>query len=195
MSRTIVTKERKDPNTRDFFPTPEWCSRSLYKVVPFLPVPTLDAGCGTGNLMAGICQALGTYLPIGGIERDPNLAKIAYDRGFDVEVGDALSISWEDEVVISNPPFSNMWNFLQKGVLEAECFILLASLSLLASKTRQEFLKQNRPDTIVVMSQRPKFTVNKDGKLATDFADYAWFIWYKGLVYEGTKFYFITEED
>lgn len=195
MSRTTMTAERRDKNTKDFYPTPEWCAKSLYRVVSSLPAPTLDAGCGKGNLMAGVMQAFRTYLPIIGYEIDIELAQIAANRGFEVICADALEVSWKGQHVISNPPFTNLRAFLEKGIAEAESFTMLASLGVLASKSRKELLKEHKPNIITTMSQRPKFCLNKDGKLGTDFADYAWFTWFKESDTVNTEMYWISEED
>lgn len=85
----------------------------------------------------------------------------------------------EPDIIISNPPFIESLEFVQRAlenVKEGGLVIFLLRLSFLESLKRKEFLQENMPEKIYVHAKRMSFT--DDGK--TDSVAYAHFVWRKG---------------
>ena len=81
----------------------------------------------------------------------------------------AVQFDWS----ITNPGFYLALEFLKKSLVEADSVAFLLRLNFLGSQKRRAFWQQHPVKTLLVLSERPSFTVN--GK--TDSTEYAWFIW------------------
>ena len=101
-------------------------------------------------------------------------------------------VSKKPQMIISNPPFKNAFEFIQKAlddVCDDGYVVMLLRLNFLGSKVRNEWLRNNMPSEIYVHSKRMSFTDN--GK--TDSIEYAHFVWRKG--YKGvTRLYLLEFE-
>lgn len=118
-----------------------------------------------------------------GIEKDPELVKIAKSKGLDVVCGDGLAVSWKGLDVILNPPYKDAETWVRKGIEEAESCAVLLRLGFLASRKRRPLWEKHPPSRLVVLSKRPAFINGR-----TDACDYAWFIWErKSPVYTGVR--------
>lgn len=90
-------------------------------------------------------------------------------------------LTWDPErlkeyhVVISNPPFSLAQEVIVKS-WGAKTICMLLRVNFLGSIERSHWLRNNMPD-VLVLPNRPPFSLNKHGKLAVDATEYAWFIW------------------
>lgn len=109
---------------------------------------------------------------------------------------------WQDETVITNPPFGLAREFVDAWAKPAMLAAMLLPLSLLGSEERAEWWPTVRPAHVLVLSQRPSFvavckggdgakgcgktypkgtrgTCECGGKIAdgTDAMTYAWFVW------------------
>jgi hypothetical protein len=79
------------------------------------------------------------------------------------------------DLIITNPPFSQALEFLQKSLAEADCVIYLLRLNFLESRKRRAFWQANPPTHLLALAERPCFT--GDGR--TDATGYGWFCWDK----------------
>lgn len=79
------------------------------------------------------------------------------------------------DIIITNPPFNQALDFLQKSLREAHTVIYLLRLSFLASQTRKAFWQSHKPTHIFILTKRPSFTGN-----GTDNTDYMWCCWDRG---------------
>lgn len=117
-----------------------------------------------------------------------NKEKVSYN-GLDLQpasYGDYLTedLINNSDYVITNPPFSLAFEFIQKSKEVAKIkFAMLLPLSYLHGQKRYEnkiFLDQDYPLTkIYVFTRYPLLTstIRKDGKYNTGMQVYAWFIW------------------
>ena len=93
--------------------------------------------------------------------------------GNDIQNGvDYLEDNTYRDVIITNPPFSLAFKFIQHARLHSKTTYMLLRLNFLGSKMRKEWFSENEPSSLYVLSERPSFT----GK-GTDATDYAWFGW------------------
>jgi hypothetical protein len=94
---------------------------------------------------------------------------------------DYLEHAWRDlDLIITNPPFSLALEFLTKSLREARTVCYLLRLNFLGSGCRQSWWNSNRPTHVLPLAQRPRFALNKHGKLGSDATEYAWFCWDRG---------------
>ncbi len=171
------TRGTSDPqrDARDFYRTPEWCVRELYRTHPGLPHPTLDPCGGDGALM----RACPVPNQIRGVELDPELVRAANAPAsrtvpLRLNQGDGLALGWRGEHVLMNPPYRDALEWVVKGVEEADSVLALLRLGFMGSQARMPFWVANTPRAVVTLAKRPSFT----GK-GSDSADYAWFFWTK----------------
>lgn len=81
------------------------------------------------------------------------------------------------DVIISNPPYSQAQEFIDKSLALLKPggrLIFLLRTNFLESKKRFEWWQDKPPTKLYVLSKRPSFT----GK-GTDATSYSWFIWEK----------------
>ena len=164
------TSRKSKRQKGDFYRTPEWCVRSLYKALR-LPNPTLDPCAGDGALLGAF-----PGLPGRGIELNPDLVELGREAGHAIRVGDGLAESWKKEHVLINPPYGNAEQWVEKAVTEAYSAAVLLRLGYLSSKKRYPFWTAHPPTAVAVLSRRPSFLPS--GKV--DSADYCWVYWRKG---------------
>ena len=87
--------------------------------------------------------------------------------------------------IITNPPYKNALEFVQKAldtVQEGRKVAMFLKLTFLEGKRRGEFFKENPPKKVYVASSRLNCAMNGDfEKYPNNNAIcYAWFVWEKG---------------
>lgn len=75
-------------------------------------------------------------------------------------------------MVVSNPPFSLAFEFLQAGLQLAPTVIMLVRLNWLGSDVRSRFFRTLPPRRVLVLTPCPSFVKGK-----TDACEYAWIYW------------------
>jgi len=83
-------------------------------------------------------------------------------------------------VIISNPPYLQAMEFIEKALIDVEdhgFVIMLLRLNFFASKKRKKFFDKQMPKYCFVHNRRISFT--KNGK--TDATEYGHFVWQKNL--------------
>ncbi len=108
------------------------------------------------------------------------------------------------DLIISNPPFLQALEFIQKSLFDVSLggyVIMFLRLNFWGCQERKEFLKANMPEYCYIHSKRPSFIdepihtgkFDKNGKEKilkpgdTDSIEYAHFVWKKGYNPEFTK--------
>jgi len=164
------TGRRSKRQPGDFYRTPAWCVRTLYKELR-LPDPTLDPCAGDGALLAAFPGESGK-----GYEINTELAEAGRQKGHNIKTLDGLSADWKGHHILMNPPYGKAEKWVEKAVKEAKSAAILLRLGYLSSKKRYPFWVDNPPAAVAVLSRRPSFLDN--GKV--DSADYCWIYWRKG---------------
>lgn len=162
----------------DLYVTPQWCIEGLFEIINF---KHLKDNCQW--YFAEPCKGTGAiydHFPVGS-----EFAEISLGV-------DYLKHTWKQrpDCIITNPPFYLAKEFVEKSLIEADVVIHLLRLGFLGSYDRFSLLSKNKPNHLIVMSDRPKFVNNK-----TDMQDVAWFVWdKKGLLELEDPFYFIEDK-
>lgn len=158
----------------DFYATPAWCVKAIQHKLP-QEGGWLEPCAGDGAIIrAGV-----HYWEA--IEIDPthyNALSAEYEAGrlASFRIADFLSVPIGDlgryDLVLTNPPYRQAQDFIEKSLLIADQAVFLLRLNFLEGRKRAAFLRQYTPD-VYVLSRRPSFT----GK-GTDATAYAWFSFY-----------------
>jgi SAM-dependent methyltransferase len=157
----------------DFYETPSWAIRAIVRT---LVVPEgariLDPGCGTGAIL----RELGALFPeneVVGLEKEEGRFRAA-SASTDLPVlhGDFFTHHEKWDLIVSNPPYSHVLEFVQHALTLAPIVCMLLRLPWIASQSRAQWHRENLAQ-INVLPKRPSFTA--DGK--TDATEYAWFVW------------------
>lgn len=156
----------------DFYQTPYSMTEQLLEYENFdYNKGVLECACGNGAIQK-ILNRNFKYV-------------IAYDiqKGFYLQK-DFLKTNSQESFIITNPPFSLAFEFIQKAKkIATEKFAMLLPLSYLHGQKRYEqkiFLDKNYPLTkIYVFTRYPLLedTIMEDGKYRTGMIAYAWYIW------------------
>lgn len=110
---------------------------------------------------------------------DKRLIKCLCDHGFcahgdDIINGyDFLLDETIRDIIITNPPYTYAFEFVQHAVSHASEVYMLLRLNFLASLKRRQWFINHEPSALFVLSQRPSFRRGH----GTDACDYAWFYW------------------
>lgn len=176
----------------EYYPTPAYAVRALLPVLrrTFIAPPRviLDPGCGEGAVMIALSEAFPRALCIG-VELDNERAERAFAAMPDAIIVDGSYLDdaicrridqFDPDLVVANPPFSLLREFVERSMFVAPRapVVVLARLNWIAGArkrdpARSELLKRERP-SVHVLEKRPAFSTNKNGKVGTDAADYAW---------------------
>ena len=163
----------------DAYYTPASVAQQVFDhLMPFVcksPKTVLDPACGG---LALLTPAYYKYekARIIGIDVSavsPNIEIDAYQADFLDENLTLESISCREKVdlIVTNPPYSQAIDFLEKSLTFAKTVVSLHRLDFLASKKRHAFFQKNIPSIVSVLPQRPSFV----GK-GTDRYDYCWIV-------------------
>ena len=196
MSRTAFKKDRV---TNDGYQTPVSAIEPLLPYINFTKVKSFYEPCaGDGNILDSVLRPM--YFADHNCKDSFSEITTGSDYFKDDVVG---RFNGKVDLIVTNPPFSQAIQFLQKSLLEANTVIYLLRLNFLAAKSRKEFFEQHKPDYIFVLSKRPcfvwvcstkgcsrKYPVDYKErcvcggrvKPGTDATEYAWFVWDKAGV-------------
>jgi hypothetical protein len=173
MTRAIH-EEKTGTSNRDCYETPAHCTHALLKSIDTSRAKHLnivDPCAGQGSILAAV-ETYNDNITVSGLE----LRNIPpHEEGLCILAGvDALSnIQWHDPhdertIVISNPPYSRIWDFVRKAI--DECLTAYWLLDTSTLKKIPQDLRGYLDSVRVLTGSRPSF----DG-LGTDGAEYAWF--------------------
>jgi hypothetical protein len=145
----------------DFYSTPVEAVKPLNRYIDFKHVYSFYEPCyGDGVIQKTLSLYPGTWV---------SHSEIFF--GKDYLIGEKPIV----DLIVTNPPFSQAQEFLEKSLEHGRCVIYLLRLGFLASQKRKDFWKANPPSHLFTLSKRPSFT----GEGKTDNSDYGWVVWDK----------------
>lgn len=155
---------------RDYFDTPAWCVRRLLEYVTLPGGRWLEPCVGVGSIVAEVQQLSGDAVQWTAVDIAPRHC------GIDLELAvQADYLEWTPphryEVAITNPPYRDAMEFVQRMTSMADIAVCLLRLNWLASGARRDWLDAHRPE-VFVLPNRPSFTGG-----GTDSTEYAWMVW------------------
>jgi hypothetical protein len=179
-SSAVMAQRREPPAALDYFPTPPWATRALFRhVLPALGVESIasawEPACGEGHMAAVIAE----FVP-GAVT-----ASDIFGYGYGTAPVDFLndpplrSADW----IISNPPFSIACEFTLRALdLAVDGVAMLVRTQWIESIGRYEKVFRNRPPMLFApfVERVPMVKGRWDPDASTATA-YAWFVWVKGI--------------
>ena len=163
-------------NDFDYYPTPSYCVDRLLEALE-LPGGTWYEPCaGNGNIIKAV-NALRSDVVWKANEIQVQFkGQIeALVKPENLTIADFLQTTPPKvDVIITNPPYSLVGDFIVSSLMHANHVAMLLRLSFIASDKRASFLKRNMPD-VYIIPNRPNF-----GPGVSDSTEYAWFVWHMG---------------
>ena len=143
-----------------------------------------ECACGNGNIV----KAMQSYFRTESIYVEKYLASDLVNRGYG-NIENFLESTAKADVIITNPPFSLINDFIKHGLEQTNRFLIFfAKIQLLETKARTKILKNSPLRFVYVHSERQGTwrdgnPLDENGKPWSTTMCMAWFIWdkeYKG---------------
>jgi hypothetical protein len=176
----VMGRRREPPAALDYFPTPPWATRALFRhVLPALGIDAIasvwEPACGEGHMAAVITE----------LARGPVVASDIYSYGYGTAPVDFLhdapitSPKW----IITNPPFSTACEFTLRALdLAGEGVAMLVRTQWIEGVGRYEKLFRDRPPALYApFVERVPMVKGRWDPHASTATSYAWFVWCKDI--------------
>lgn len=148
----------------DFYPTPAYVTEILLKHHRF-EGRIWECACGDGR-MSEVLEAHGYHV----------VSTDLVDRGYAKRTPANIDFLMENtffDNIVTNPPFSLAYEFMEQGLrLAAKCLALLLPIRYLTGKKRAELYKRYPPTKIIVIPNKVDFIGNGNPVM-----EFAWFVW------------------
>jgi hypothetical protein len=175
-STAVMARRREPPGALDYFPTPPWATRALFRHV--LPAIGTDAisnvwepACGEGHMAAVIAEFVGSSVTASDI----------FNYSYGITPVDFLNDphllcpAW----IITNPPFSTACEFTLRALdLATEGVAMLVRTQWVEGVGRYQKLFRDRPPLLYApFVERVPMVKGRWDPNATTATSYAWFVW------------------
>lgn len=165
----------------DYYATAPKSTRAILDVLE-LNGSMLEPACGEGH----ISEVLKEYYP-----NNEVVSTDLVNRGYGEGEIDFLEHDYDRkfDVVITNPPFKYMREFVEKGLeISNDKVIMFGKIQFLEGQRRREFLESSPLKYVYVFSERQNpmrngSPVDENGKKWSSTMCFAWYVWEQG--YEG----------
>ena len=180
-THAVMSQRHEDKDSKDYFPTPPWATRALFKVLEkkwhipemftgkYSYIDCLEPACGAGHMAKVLKEYFHTVV-------SADIDDFGQDR-----IADFLKTDEKDKYhyIITNPPFNLAEEFVLKALRQAKfCVAVFARTQFLESVGRYERLfKQNPPTIIAQFTERVPIIKGRLSANASTATSYAWFIW------------------
>lgn len=158
-----VADKRQDG---DFYPTPEYVTEALLANYTFDGV-IWECACGDGRL-SEVLKRHGYHV----------VSTDLVDRGYFDRTPAPIDFLLENtrmNNIVTNPPFSPAYEFIEQGLrLADKSLALLLPVRYLTGKRRAKLYKSNPPTKIIIIPNKVDFIGN-----ANPVMEFAWFVWDK----------------
>ncbi len=179
-STAVMARRREPPAALDYFPTPPWATRALFRhVLPAIGVGAISSvwepACGEGHMASVVAEFVGSSVKASDI----------FDYGYGIAPVDFLTDphlvrpAW----IITNPPFSIACEFTLRALdLATEGVAMLVRTQWIEGIGRYENLFRDQPPSLYApfVERVPMVKGRWDPNAATA-TSYAWFVWRKAF--------------
>jgi hypothetical protein len=178
-STSVMAQRREPPDALDFFPTPPWATRALFRhVLPTIGVETIasvwEPGSGAGHMTEVIAE----------FASGQTIGSDIFDYGYGQAPVDFLHDEplCRPDWVITNPPFALACEFALRALeLATEGVALLVRTQWIEGIGRYEKLFRDRPPTLYApFVERVPMVKGRWDPDASTATSYAWFVWRQG---------------
>lgn len=181
----VMAQRREPPDALDFFPTPPWATRALFRhVLPVLGIEAIgrawEPACGEGHMAAVIEE----------FAKSPVIATDIFDYGYGTApidfLGGIFSELPSDRVdwIITNPPFKPADQFALRALDLARVGVaLLLRTQWLESEDRYRSIFRDRsPSLFAPFVERVPMLRGRWDPDASTATSYSWFVWLRNVV-------------
>jgi hypothetical protein len=178
-STAVMAQRREPPDALDYFPTPPWATRALFRhVLPAIDVNVIrtawEPACGEGHMAAVIGETVTEQV----------IASDIFDYGFGqaphdfLQDGPLIGPEW----IITNPPFVAACEFTLRALdLASDGVAMLGRTTWIEGKGRYEKLFRDRPPTLYApFVERVPMVKGRWDPAAATATSYAWCMWQIG---------------
>jgi hypothetical protein len=174
----VMAQRREPPDALDYFPTPLWATRALFRhVLSAVGVDAINSAwepaCGEGHMAAVIAE----------FARGPVTASDIFAYGYGTAPHDFVNDDplTKPDWIITNPPFSIACEFTLRALeLATEGVAMLVRTQWIEGAGRYEKLFRNRPPTLYApFVERVPMVKGRWDPDASTATSYAWFVWRK----------------
>lgn len=162
----------------DYYPTPAWCVRRLLEEVTLPRGTWLEPAAGDGAIIRAVNACYRSHISWWAVEaraecHDDLLHEVGSEGRIycPARVPHVSAAAVRYDVIITNPPYSMVGEYLRWCLDRSRVVALLLRLGVLCSEERAEFMRRY-PPSVYPLPNRPDFT--GDGG---DQTDYGWFVW------------------
>jgi hypothetical protein len=178
-STSVMAQRREPPDALDYFPTPPWATRALFRhVLPAIGVNAIgnvwEPGCG-GGLMAEVIEEFAAGYVVASDTFDYGHGQAPVDFCHDEPL---CRPDW----IITNPPFAGALAFTLRALdLAGEGVAMLVRTTWIEGIGRYDKLFRDRPPTLYApfVERVPMVKGRWDPDASTATA-YAWACWRQG---------------
>jgi len=176
---SVMARRREPPQALNFFPTPLWATRALFRhVLPALGIETIksvwEPACGEGHMAAVIRE----------FADEPITASDIFDYGYGTAPHDFLHDAplAKPNWIITNPPFALACEFALRAIdLASTGAAMLVRTQWIEGVGRYKKLFRDRPPTVYApFVERVPMVKGRWDPDASTATSYAWFVWSKG---------------
>lgn len=182
-SSAVMQQRRDPPDALDYFPTPPWATRALFKhVLAGVFSPNIDSlwdpACGGGHMS----------FVFGQMTTAPVYSSDVFDYGWGHAVGSFVGVGadraecpFRPSWIVTNPPFAMAEEFAIRAIEEAECGVaLLVRSAWMEGVGRYERIFSKVPPTILApFVERVPMLKGRWDPNASSATAYCWFVWSK----------------
>lgn len=176
--RDMVARRSKFSDNNDFFPTPPYATRALFEhVIPNVIGATdelsiWDPACGAGH-MSAVFEEYG-FKDV----RSSDIVDYGYP-GTKVERFQEASKYQAVDLVVTNPPYGDMAEFVSHGLRSASTYLaFLTRIQFLEGQGRYaNIFSVTPPAKVAVFSDRIPFKMNVTTNKAPKMFTHCWVVW------------------
>jgi hypothetical protein len=174
----VMAQRREPPAALDYFPTPPWATRALFKhVFPGFGIGSIvsawEPACGEGHMAAVVAE----------FAARPVIASDVFDYGYGRAPHDFLHDPGlgAPEWIITNPPFNAACEFTLHALdIATKGVAMLVRTQWIESAGRYEKLFRDRqPSIFAPFVERVPMVKGRWDPDASTATSYAWFVWCK----------------
>ena len=183
-ARDHIARRSSYDETKDFFPTPPYATRALFKyVIPeqakIAAHHTIwDPACGGGH-MSEVFKEHKFKDVVSTDIQDWGYGGLNAVTSFQ----DAVKGGAKEDLIVTNPPYADMADFVDLAFeASRECVALLTRIQFLEGQKRYHGLfKKNPPSKIAIFSDRIPFKQNVVVRKAPKMFTHIWVVWEQGV--------------
>lgn len=149
----------------DYYPTPPEVTEALMDFLKLEPITIWECACG-----------------------DLSMSKVLEEYGHtvistDIEKGtDYLRSTQVCDAIITNPPFNQSADFIEKALSESRIVAMLLKSQYWHAKKRYDLFMNNPPSYVLPLTWRPDFLwqERKNGEKSAPTMEMCWTVWIEG---------------